>query len=37
MHLAVGNANEGGDVTAQIEQRVHFYRSLCAGKTGEVL
>jgi len=25
MHLAVGNANEGGDVAAQVEQRMHLH------------
>jgi hypothetical protein len=37
MHLAVGNANEGGDVGAQVESAVadvHLYRALVLAEPG---
>src|ERR1035438_1699348 len=34
MHLAVGNANECGDVAAQVEQGVHFHRPLVLAEPG---
>ena len=34
MHLAVGNANERGDVAAQVEQGVHLHRTLVLAETG---
>ena len=33
VHLAVGNVDEGGDVAAQIEQRVHLDGGLVAAET----
>src|ERR1035438_2044570 len=34
MHLAVGNANERGDVAAQVEQGVHLHRALVLAEPG---
>src|ERR1035437_5216445 len=34
MHVAVGNANEGGDVAAQVEQCVHLHRTYVLAELG---
>src|ERR1039457_5516833 len=34
MHLAIGNANEGGDVATQVEQCVHLHRTFVLTEPG---